>query len=393
MVAMLRALAHSLLIARAAANCSGQDGLLANPPDPSSPGPYPVGATLGSVKLSNKRTITVEAWYPGKVGSQTGMSKTGYDIRDHVPPKQQKMLQDAANETYQECDCYRELPVADGEFPVLVFIHGTAGFRTQSLHQNTHWASRGFVVFAADHPGIQLKDLLGLVDLIIPPATDQAGDARGILKAVAAVTSSSSSFATLAGHLDMTRVGVSGHSAGGGALRNFGDVADVLIPMAGGAPVPGDRLKSTLVLSAQKDGVAGDQLSSYTHASVSPKRFADVADLGHLFCSDLCWIGLDAGGIVKIAEDHGIKAASMFAGLGTDGCAYLNKAKGTSFLQPECGWQFTNYASSAVFEEVLRCDTEMAQKIAQIKTEMPIPSTCPASMVYDYREDLGALAV
>ena len=42
----------------------------------------------------------------------------------------------------------------------VVFVHGTASFRTQSLTQMTHWASRGFVVLAADHPKIRLKDLL-----------------------------------------------------------------------------------------------------------------------------------------------------------------------------------------------------------------------------------------
>jgi len=303
------------------------------------------------------------------------------------------MLEDAANETYQQCECYRELPVADGEFPVLVFIHGTAGFRTQSLHQMTHWASRGFVVFSADHPGIQLKDLLGLADLIPPPSTDQAGDARGILKAVAQLSQSSPSFSSLAGHVDMTRVGASGHSAGGFSIEQFGDVADVLVPMAGGAPVPGTRLKSTLVLSANKDGVAGDQQSAYTKSKVSPKRFADVANLDHLFCSDLCWIGVDAGGIVQIAEDHGIAVAALFGGLGTDGCAYLNEKKGTKFLEPECGWQFTNYASAAAFEETLRCDATMAGKLSNIKTELPIPSACPSDMVYDYRESLGSVAV
>lgn len=390
----MRVLATALFaVGAAGSSCQGQEGLLANPADPSATGPYPVGATLGSVKLSSKRTITVEAWYPAKVGSEKGKSKTGYDIREHLPEKQQKMLADAANVTHQACECYRDLPVADGSFPVVVFIHGTAAFRTQSLHENTHWASRGFVVFAADHPGIQLKDLLGLIDFIPPPKTDQSGDARGILKAVSELTSSSSSFANLAGHVDMSRVGVSGHSAGGGALRNFGDVADVLIPMAGGAPVPGDRLKSTLVLSADKDGVAHSQANAYTGCKVTPKRFAEVDNLGHLFCSDLCWIGEDAGGIVQIAKDHGIQAAALFAGLGNDGCSFQNKDKGTHFLEPECGWQFTNYASAAAFEEVLRCDTSMGAKLAAIKLAMPIPSACPKDMVHDYREQLKADSV
>merc|ERR1712048_795658 len=76
------------------------------------------------------------------------------------------------------------------------------------------------------------------------------------------------------------------------------------------------------------------------------RRFASVDALGHLFCSDLCWIGASAGGIVQIAEDHGIEVASKFESLGENGCAYLNKRNATHYLDPECGWQFVNYASA-----------------------------------------------
>lgn len=59
-------------------------------------------------------------------------------------------------------EAYRDLPIdADfGPYPVIVFVHGTAGYRYTSLPQMTHWASRGFVVLAADHPGLNLQDLL-----------------------------------------------------------------------------------------------------------------------------------------------------------------------------------------------------------------------------------------
>merc|ERR1711972_498206 len=122
--------------------------------------------------------------YPAVPGSEKGKDVFGYDIREHVPPKQQALLKDAANVTYQSCDCFAELPIAAGVFPVILYIHGTAAFRTESLHQQTHWASRGFVVVAADHPGIQLYDIFGIADAHIPPKVDQEGDARGILAAL-----------------------------------------------------------------------------------------------------------------------------------------------------------------------------------------------------------------
>lgn len=231
------------------------------------------------------------------------------------------------------------------------------------------------------------------MDLIPPPKTDQAGDARGMLAAIAGLPEAAPAFASLVGHLDLDRIGVSGHSAGGMACKDLGDVADVLVPMAGYSPVPGPRLKSTLVLAAHNDTIVNyhSETDSYATCEASPKRFASVDALGHLFCSDLCWIGESAGGIVKIAEDHGIVVAKAFESLGQNGCAYLNKVKGTEFLEPKCGWQFVNYASTAAFEEVLRCDAGMMQALSNIKTAMPIPDSCPKNMVFDYQESLGVV--
>lgn len=368
--------------------CKGQDALLKNPADPSARGPYPVGSALGSVDLGGGRVLTVEVWYPAKVGSEAGQTAQTYDVREHTPPPQAKKLADAKNVTQQDCDCYRDLPVADGAFPVVVMIHGTAAFRTASMHQQTHWASRGFVVAAADHPGIQLYDLLNIVNAKLPPKVDQSGDARGMLTALEGGTGSG--FDALAGHMDFTKVGLAGHSAGGMALKDMGDVADVLVPMSGGMPNAGSRVKSTLVLSAQNDTIVNyaGEVKGYESSTVVPRRFAAVELLGHLFCTDLCYTGASAGGIVKIAENHGIWVAKGFEGLGMNGCAYQNPTKGTDFLDPQCGWQFTNYASAAGFEEVLRCDADMATALADIKTAIPIPKMCPKSLIYDYQENL-----
>lgn len=368
--------------------CSGQDALLKNPADPSALGPYPVGSVLGSVDLGEDRVVTVEVWYPAKVGSEKGKTALTYDVRENMPPPQHKKLENDANVTRQYCDCYRDVPVADGVFPVLVMIHGTAAFRSASMHQQTHWASRGFVVAAADHPGIQLYDLMNVVNAKLPPRTDQSGDARGMLEALEKGTGNG--FDVLNGHMDFTKVGIAGHSAGGGALRNMGDVADVLIPMAGGSPNPGDRLKSTLVLAAQNDTIVNyaSDLRNYHNSKAFPKRFAAAERLGHLFCTDLCYIGASAGGVVNIAFDAGIWTAKAFEGLGSNGCEYLNPTKGTDFLAPKCAWQFTNYATSAAFEEVLRCDKDMATALANMKTQIPIPADCPASLVLTYEESL-----
>mmetsp|Transcript_126706 Transcript_126706/g.253230 ORF Transcript_126706/g.253230 Transcript_126706/m.253230 type:complete len:402 (+) Transcript_126706:54-1259(+) len=377
-----------------AASCRGQEGLLPNPSDPSQRGPYQVGRVLGYIDVADgwfkhTRNLTVEVWYPAMPGSEKGRPTFGYDIREHLPLRQRTKLHDAADITYQTCDCFNDLPIANGTFPVLAYIHGTAAFRTESLQQQTHWASRGFVVVAADHPGIQLFDLLGIVDGRLPPRTNQQSDVRGILNALQ--TNIPKELAILSGHLDWQRVAVVGHSAGGFAANDLGDVADVLIPMAGFAPKSGKRVKSVLVLAARNDTIVPypKEIQAYAQVSLVPRRFASVDALGHLFCSDLCWIGASAGGIVQIALDHGISAAKLFSSLGANGCAYLNKKSGTQYLEPQCGWAFVNYASSGVLEETLRCDSGMAAKLSAMKNELQPPQGCPKGIVFDYREHIG----
>jgi hypothetical protein len=136
--------------------CEGAK-LLINPEDPALPGPWPVGAR--TVTIAER---TTEIWYPAEPGSAAGVEPEVYDIRLYLPPEEQGKIPDDAA-PWQACGCYRDLPLDTdhGPYPVIVFIHGTAGFRTQSLTFMTHWASRGFVVVSSDHTGITLADVLG----------------------------------------------------------------------------------------------------------------------------------------------------------------------------------------------------------------------------------------
>ncbi|MFT3776599.1 MAG: hypothetical protein QM820_65505 [Minicystis sp.] len=135
--------------------CEGRK-LLRVPDDPAQAGPWPVGAQTITVE-----GYTTEVWYPAVIGSEEGKDKARYDVRKQLPDADQAKIPDSDN-PWQDCNCYRDLPLdgAHGPYPPVLFVHGTAGFRTQSLTFMTHWASRGFVVLAADHPGMMLKDIL-----------------------------------------------------------------------------------------------------------------------------------------------------------------------------------------------------------------------------------------
>lgn len=335
------------------------------PRDPSERGPWPVGSLV--VDGITERNLSMEVFYPGVMGSDAGLEPRTYDIREYLPQQDQGKIPDD-DAPIQFGTCFEGLPLDEtvGEFPVIVFIHGTAGWAGQSQQQVEHWASRGFVVLSATYPGISLLDLLRSTYLETTLPRDQPGDARRIIEEFRTLRDPRLSM--FRGFIDINNLGMSGHSAGAGALRNFGDIAKVLVPMAtgGGGVQPGAALENVMILGGGSDGVSGgvNSIRSAFNGSPSPKRGAVQVDIGHLFCTDLCNIREDAGGIVGLAIRYGIWQGLLFAPLGTDGCRYVDPDR---FLDPAEGWYFTNFLSSAAFEETLLCDREMAGVIPQIE--------------------------
>jgi predicted dienelactone hydrolase len=330
----------------------GCDGavLLANPPDPAARGPWPVGARTVTVGR-----LTVEVWYPAAIGSEATATPIRYDIRQALNPSQRAIVPDADN-PWQDCDCYRDLPIdpAHGRFPVVVFVHGTAAFRHQSVHQVAHWASRGFVVIAADHPGLMLGDLLAQACPDDPSgAQDLPADLDALL---AALASPAGDLAFLAGKVDPGRVGVIGHSAGGSAAANATDKPGVRViaSLAGNASAsPAPALERVLFIGGTDDTiVAFSQVSSAWSGSSTPRHLVGIRGAGHLVFSDLCETRNAAGkNLLEVAEQYQLCGA-QFAGLLFD-CD-------PGYLGGQLGWDITNYATAAVLEPVLQCTTTTA---------------------------------
>jgi len=342
--------------------CSGAV-LCEVPADPALPGPWAVGAR--TVDIAG---YTVEVWYPAGYGSQKGKNKIVYDIRRLLPVSERTKIP-AEDNPWQECDCYGGLPLDDqhGPYPLVVFIHGTGGYRMQNLTQMTHWASRGFVVAAADHPGLCLSDMLvgnvvydieSDMDLLLPALKSPAGE-----------------IAFLAGHVDPDRIGFAGHSAGGMSIRPFGKYAGVrvLIPMAYEGTEPGDDLESSLIMGAIDDNIAeySRQVAGY-ESSPTPKRLVGISNAGHLVYSDLCGLKNDSGqDLMEIALEHEVANAELFEQL-WDGCE-------PDQIDPQLGWEITNFATSAALESALHCN-DADSNFADIQTRFPL--------VTDYREGL-----
>lgn len=342
----------------------GDEVLFAVDDNPGEKGPWPVG-----VKTVTVGGLATEIWYPAQIGSDTDAQPVEYDVRDYLPEADSGKVSDEKNPELV-CDCARDLPL-DGErgpFPVIVFLHGTGAFRMQSLSQMTHWASRGFVVLSQDHPGLYLTDALQL-----NIGADQPGNTETLLDAIAAP---SAELDFLAGHLNLDRMGMAGHSAGGGGISGFGDTPGVrvLIPMAAGAPESGSSLESTLVMGAVDDGVVPyqSQIDGYEAAPAS-KRLMGLENAGHLAFSDLCgMLNGEGQDLLEIAVEAGVTNANLFDLL-WDGCD-------DGQLSQQRAIEIVNYATTAAFEDKLRCSPSSAGQLADVQSSF--------SEVSEYREEL-----
>jgi predicted dienelactone hydrolase len=307
--------------------------------------------------------LTVEVWYPAVPGSEAGMSKAVYDIRKALPASEISKIPDADN-PWQNCDCYRDLPLdtAHGPYAGIVFVHGTAAFRHQSLPNVTHWASRGFVVIAANHPGLYLGDFLGRTCGQQSPQQNLSAD---IDKEIAALAAPAGDLAFLANHVDKSRLAVIGHSAGGGAAASSTGKPGVrvVIPLAAGqSSADSSSLESVLYMGGLSDNIARfSSVQSGYNSSATPRRLVGITGAGHLAFSDLCQTKNAANmDLLQIAKAKGVCSANL-AGFLFD-CSPNN-------IEGRKGWDIINYATTAVLENVLQC--QPAFDLSTIKSVFP----------------------
>jgi predicted dienelactone hydrolase len=354
-----------LAVSIALAACGGDDGptdppvqdiagcdgatLLSKPTDPAARGPWPVGARTVSVGRLGK----VEVWYPAARGSEVGKATARYDIREALNASQRTTISDADN-PWQDCDCYRDLPLDDahGPYPAVVFVHGTAAFRHQSLPIVTHWASRGFIVIAADHPGLVLGDVLTMLCPDTPTGSrDLAGD---IAAEIAALGAPADGLAFLAGHVDATRLAVAGHSAGASAAASATALPGVrvVIGMAGNQAAADSRptLERVLFMAGDMDSIV--QPSAVKNAwsmSATPRHYFSIVGGAHLAFSDLCETKNAAGkDLLQVANDYNLCGAAA-AGL-------LFQCDPAFIPGPEA-WDIIDFATTTVLESTLQCAT------------------------------------
>jgi predicted dienelactone hydrolase len=220
---------------------------------PTPTGPYQIGTVsydfvdvsrneIYSQNPSGKREVMVQIWYPASPApnAPTGPWMDRIDVAApvmasyiHLP----SFMLDHLSLT--RTNAYPNAPVSNKEtrYPVVVYSHGWNGFRTVNANQLEALASHGYIAVSLDHTYGALVTVFqdGHVVLNNPAALpsnvseDEAQRARETLEATyaadvrfvldqLAMLNDGKLDARFAGKLDLDRVGLFGHSTGGGAI-------------------------------------------------------------------------------------------------------------------------------------------------------------------------------
>src|SRR5262249_7570873 len=204
----------------------------------------------------------------------------------------------------------RDVAIAQGPFPLVLFSHGNDGIRFQSFFFASPLASHGYVVVCPDHHGNTFVDaLLGIVDPNV--VVNRPLDMSFLIDQFSAFTAESGN--TFAGAIDTTRIAASGHSFGGytvfalaGGTSPLGTFTDprvrAILPQAPAAPFPPEFF-GTITIPTMIPGGPLDEPTPF--ASQQPVPFeslpsgasvvalGQLTDAGHFTFSDFCEVQRD----------------------------------------------------------------------------------------------------
>lgn len=185
---------------------------------------------------TSSRRVAVQVWYPAE--SDGGQPRPWTPDLDLIGPRLSRRLGFPgfflSHTVYTPGRARLNAAPLPGSFPVVLYSHDHADFRTVALNQLEALASRGYFVVAPDHAYLALVSRLPdgsvfdfdpnalAVDLDETARLERGRDMEetmrddlaGILDALAL---EQSPFGVLASHADVGRVGAFGRGAGGGA--------------------------------------------------------------------------------------------------------------------------------------------------------------------------------
>jgi predicted dienelactone hydrolase len=267
------------------------------------PGPYPVGvrtlmlfdSSRLNVAGTGPRPVTVEVYYPSTAAAVAGVPRDVVSVLG-VP--------------VVETRSFRDVAIAQGPFPLVLFSHGNDGIRFQSFFFASHLASHGYVVVCPDHHGNTFVDaLLGIVDPNV--IVNRPLDMSFLIDQFSAFTAETGN--TFDGAIDTARIGASGHSFGGytvfaiaGGTSPLGTFTDprvrAILPQAPAAPFPPEFF-GTIAIPTLILGGSIDETTPFDSQQLAPFQalpsgaavvgLAELTDAGHFTFSDFCEVQRD----------------------------------------------------------------------------------------------------
>jgi predicted dienelactone hydrolase len=291
------------------------------------PGPFGVGVTTLSLPSNG---APVEVWYPANPNYYHGDIQS-YQVSTYLPAALKQLFRNVKGATYP-VGGIPDVTMASGRFPVVVFSHGFAGYNAQSSFLTSHLASWGFVVAAPEHLSRDLAAVLDQFLRVNPPKGSDVTDLENTITLMGDQNSSSSSIFN--NHLDMSRVGAVGHSAGGAAVEKLAvadNRVDVFVGLAGatvgafgqsstgaGSTVP--KVPGLLESGTSDKIVPTASIIRAYNALNQPKRLVTLLNAGHLVFADICQIDPGQGGLVGLGKKVGLSLPAQLVTLGSDGC-------------------------------------------------------------------------
>jgi dienelactone hydrolase len=300
-------------------------------------GPFKVGVT--TLSFADRQ---LEVWYPADETGTAGAPRDVYNFLDFVPqsftdfvivadptiPAKVNFPDLAYPDVYAAVTpSYRDVPAATaGPFPLVLFSHGAAGYRSQSSFLTAHLASWGFVVASPDYFERGITNALGQAPANPRPDTQVADEAIQFLRSRSATAGN-----LLSGTVDPASVFPIGHSAGGFQSQRMLTRPDVpaIVSLAGGlnpvsllnmtAPaLPAD--KSVLWFGGRNDGIARiDTLRTGFEYTAGPRKLIELNGGGHNNgFTDICAVG--GGGVAGLARALNLPIPDSLLSLGDDGC-------------------------------------------------------------------------
>ncbi|MFN8411856.1 MAG: dienelactone hydrolase family protein [Anaerolineales bacterium] len=227
--------------------------LLPIPKIPQPRGPYKVGTHNFMLKdISRKeiysekdepRRMMIQIWYPAEPKATDKFAPWMQDANIYsIHSSRFLSLPDFFLGHLQllKTPAYLAAPVAQSEekFPIILFSHGWMGFRAQNTGQAVLLASHGYVVIGMEHPYGSMVTVfpdgsIAANNPLAMPYNYEKDDFEEVIRKLVKQWTEDMSFTldqlqdpkseagVLTPHLDFSRIGVYGHSTGGGAAIQF----------------------------------------------------------------------------------------------------------------------------------------------------------------------------